>query len=200
MGWQILILYFSWRDTEIGDQTKIDNLVQVGLYCLICVLAEKMLRDPCAVILLCFADRSQCCHWEVLHHLWASWHCWFSNVCLYITLLPFLIKVLQILLVNKTNHRLTFGNFSIKDYVTFGGRVAVRDHVSIVSKVCYSTPSSVHLIAKLAGIQTSPVKHRVCLVSMCFPCKVAVSAHNHHTITNLGLIYMHVYHTLAALL
>lgn len=27
--------------------------------------------------------------------------------------------------------------FSIGDYVTMGGRVAVRDHVSIASKVCF---------------------------------------------------------------
>ncbi|CAH9139567.1 unnamed protein product [Cuscuta epithymum] len=44
----------SWRDTVIGDHSKIDNLVQ-------------------------FADRSQCGYWGKLHTLWTSWYCWLSN-------------------------------------------------------------------------------------------------------------------------
>ena len=33
------------------------------------------------------------------------------------------------------NHILVFSSFRMGDYVTLGGRVVVRDHVSIVSKV-----------------------------------------------------------------
>ncbi|CAO2823682.1 unnamed protein product [Amaranthus hypochondriacus] len=73
----------SWRDTIIGDYTKIDNLVQIG--------HNVIIGKSC---LLC-------------------------------------------------GHVGIAGSATIGDYVTFGGRVAVRDHVSIVSKVRLAANSCV---------------------------------------------------------
>ncbi|KAG7557706.1 UDP-3-O-[3-hydroxymyristoyl] glucosamine N-acyltransferase LpxD [Arabidopsis suecica] len=73
----------SWRDTVIGDDTKIDNLVQIGHNVII----------------------GKCCLF-----------CGQVGIA---------------------------GSAEIGDYVTLGGRVAVRDHVSIVSKVRLAANSCV---------------------------------------------------------
>ena len=58
----------------------------------------------------------------------------------FISVLNFLLKLLNFSRVTTLS-----GVFSIGDYVTMGGRVAVRDHVSIVSKVCISFPDLIRL-------------------------------------------------------
>ncbi|XP_020979967.1 probable UDP-3-O-acylglucosamine N-acyltransferase 2, mitochondrial isoform X2 [Arachis ipaensis] len=79
----------SWRDTVIGDNSKIDNLVQLlgGIVCFVGKLGLQVQQLYNIVYLI--------------------------------------------------------GVFSIGDYVTMGGRVAVRDHVSIVSKVRLAATSCV---------------------------------------------------------
>jgi hypothetical protein len=67
----------SWRDTMIGDDTKIDNLVQVWFPALVVRLFCPALWNG---ILL--ADRSQCSDRKVLHDLRTSRDCWFCNVCI----------------------------------------------------------------------------------------------------------------------
>ncbi|XP_072967647.1 probable UDP-3-O-acylglucosamine N-acyltransferase 2, mitochondrial isoform X3 [Typha angustifolia] len=102
----------SWRDTVVGDYTKIDNLVQV------CSKLPVLHVVPLSILYLTvhLADRSQCINWKVLHTMWTSWDCWFCDF---------------------------FFVYRLGDYVTLGGRVAVRDHVSIASKVRLAANSSV---------------------------------------------------------
>ncbi|KAL1334266.1 probable UDP-3-O-acylglucosamine N-acyltransferase 2, mitochondrial isoform X5 [Arachis ipaensis] len=91
----------SWRDTVIGDNSKIDNLVQLlgGIVCFVGKLGLQVQQplNSCSIF-------------------WAS-------------------QVYNIVYL--------IGVFSIGDYVTMGGRVAVRDHVSIVSKVRLAATSCV---------------------------------------------------------
>ncbi|RDX66959.1 putative UDP-3-O-acylglucosamine N-acyltransferase 2, mitochondrial, partial [Mucuna pruriens] len=89
----------SWRDTAIGDNSKIDNLVQIahnvviGKNCLLC--GQVGIAGSATTK---FLD-------EAFDFLVSYTFVWYSGV------------------------------FSIGDYVTLGGRVAVRDHVNIISKV-----------------------------------------------------------------
>nr|XP_025616856.1 probable UDP-3-O-acylglucosamine N-acyltransferase 2, mitochondrial isoform X1 [Arachis hypogaea]XP_025616860.1 probable UDP-3-O-acylglucosamine N-acyltransferase 2, mitochondrial isoform X1 [Arachis hypogaea] len=91
----------SWRDTVIGDNSKIDNLVQLlgGIVCFVGKLGLQVQQplNSCSIF-------------------------WSSRVYNIVYLI---------------------GVFSIGDYVTMGGRVAVRDHVSIVSKVRLAATSCV---------------------------------------------------------
>ncbi|KAF3783642.1 putative UDP-3-O-acylglucosamine N-acyltransferase 2 [Nymphaea thermarum] len=73
----------SWRDTIIGDHSKIDNLVQIG---------HNVVIGRCCML------------------------CGQVGIA---------------------------GSVTLEDYVTLGGRVAVRDHVSIVSKVRLAANSCV---------------------------------------------------------
>lgn len=69
--------------------------------------------------------------------MWTSWDCRFSDVSAIVILLP--VKRFAFFYLQEADP--AFNGFAllvfirIGDYVTFGGRVAVRDHVSIVSKV-----------------------------------------------------------------
>lgn len=69
----------SWRDTFIGDNSKIDNLVQVNIQLLHNYKSEK--KRLCCIVLISSADWPQCSYWEELHALWTSWDCRLSNVC-----------------------------------------------------------------------------------------------------------------------
>ncbi|KAG2375454.1 UDP-3-O-acylglucosamine N-acyltransferase [Vigna angularis] len=88
----------SWRDTVIGDNSKIDNLVQIGHNVVIgknCLLCGQVgIADEAFEFILSYKFGTLVC-------------------------------------------------VSIGDYVTMGGRVAVRDHVSIISKVRLAAASFV---------------------------------------------------------
>ncbi|KAK3188286.1 hypothetical protein Dsin_027847 [Dipteronia sinensis] len=100
----------SWRDTVIGDHSKIDNLVQVYLLILRGKNNNNIKKKK---NLNCWLSL------QIGHNVIIGKNCMFCG---------------------QTG---IAGSVTIGDYVTLGGRAAVRDHVSIASKVRLAASSCV---------------------------------------------------------
>lgn len=123
----------SWRETVIGDHTKIDNLVQVLFHS----------SGDCAFLPFHM-------DWQILlqigHNVVIGKCCMIcgqvgiagSVTYVFISIMPSLA-----VLGGSYNFTMLFYRFIVLwayrlgDYVTLGGRVAIRDHVSIASKVLF---------------------------------------------------------------
>ncbi|KAG5614038.1 hypothetical protein H5410_013862 [Solanum commersonii] len=103
-------------------KVRIENHVEIGANtCIDRGSFDEMLGFE-TVLMIRNTDRSQCSDWEKLPHLWTSRGCGISDVCFLFK--PALIK-------------------NGSDYVTLGGRVGIRDHVNIASKVRLAANSCV---------------------------------------------------------